>query len=442
MSALEIASKLLEAVRTSWQDAASMVIERERTLVKIWNGEAAVVQKWKTVDSYLRLGLDGRLVVLELSTSDPGKIADEAGSIWRIARRLEPSEIYSPLPQPTVQRMVGKAGDQGVKEFMEDPSPLVEEALDEVAREGGERASGTLSLELYRRGLATTAGFEGEEERTLLAFHLRAFAGEGSGHWSLGSTRLDRDGIREVGRRAGEIAIMSRKPADFSPGKFDVVLSPMVMGNLMNILALMSSALATMMGYSFLSKYKVGDAVGSQSFSLYDRPRDQELPGGALFDDEGVETVDKAIFEGGKLLTLLHNTATASRNGGKSTGNAGWVMPRAWNLDVLPGDVKEEEMAEILRNGIIIMNNWYTRLQNYVEGQFSTVSRDGALLVKDGEIVGNLGRVRLSTSLPRMLSSIEQLSRERSNILWWEVEIPTRSPFALIRGVNLTRPEV
>ncbi|MEM0242804.1 MAG: metallopeptidase TldD-related protein, partial [Fervidicoccaceae archaeon] len=163
---------------------------------------------------------------------------------------------------------------------------------------------------------------------------------------------------------------------------------------------------------------------------------------GALFDDEGVETVDKAIFEGGKLLTLLHNTATASRNGGKSTGNAGWVMPRAWNLDVLPGDVKEEEMAEILRNGIIIMNNWYTRLQNYVEGQFSTVSRDGALLVKDGEIVGNLGRVRLSTSLPRMLSSIEQLSRERSNILWWEVEIPTRSPFALIRGVNLTRPEV
>ncbi|MEM3490944.1 MAG: metallopeptidase TldD-related protein, partial [Fervidicoccaceae archaeon] len=95
-----------------------------------------------------------------------------------------------------------------------------------------------------------------------------------------------------------------------------------------------------------------------------------------------------------------------------------------------------------LRNGIIIMNNWYTRLQNYVEGQFSTVSRDGALLVKDGEIVGNLGRVRLSTSLPRMLSSIEQLSRERSNILWWEVEIPTRSPFALIRGVNLTRPEV
>ncbi|MGC8752224.1 MAG: TldD/PmbA family protein [Fervidicoccaceae archaeon] len=442
MCALEVASQILRSVGRSWQDAAVLVIERDRALVKIWDGEAAVVQRWKTVDSYLRLGLDGRLIVLELATSDPRRIAEETGKLENIAKKVERSELYSPLPEPKEGLRIQNIVDDRIKRGLEDPASLVEDAVEEAMRSNVDRVSGTLSLEVYRRALITTAGFEGEEERSSIGLHLRAFSGEGSGHWSLGSTRIDDSSLKEVGRKAREIAHLSKKQAEFSPGKYDVILSPMVMGNLMNILAMMSSALATMMGYSFLSKYKAGDIVASNSFSLYDRPRDPLLPRGASFDDEGVETSDKAIIEDGKLKTLLHNGATASKNGSKSTGNAGWIMPRAWNLEIRGMDMKEGEMIEELRNGVLIMNNWYTRLQNYVEGQFSTVSRDAALLIEDGEVVGNVGRIRLSSSFPRLLKSIENMTRERSDVWWWEVDTPTRSPSSLIRGVELSRPEV
>jgi len=442
MGALEISSQILNSIKGRWQDAAVLAVERDRALVKIWDSDIATVQRWKTVDAYLRLGIEERVVVLELSTSDPRKIAEEAGRIESIARRMERSELYSPLPRWEGGPLLKGAADPRVKSFLEDPVPLAMGAVDEAAKAGAERSSGTLTLEVFRRALSTTSGFEGEEERSSVGFHLRAFSGEGSGHWSIGSSKLSENSLREVGRRAGEIAQLSRKKAEFSPGRYDVIISPMVMGNLMNILAFMSSALAVMMGYSFLSAFKPGDAVASELFSLLDVPRDLSLPGGAFFDDEGVETEDKALIERGKLKTLLHNSATASRNGSRSTGNAGWTMPRAWNLEVSPGDLAEGEMSRELRNGIVVMNNWYTRLQSYVEGQFSTVSRDAALLVRNGEVVGNVGRIRLSSSFPKMLKSMEQLSRERSDVWWWEVEIPTRAPYALIRDVELSRPEV
>lgn len=440
--ALEIASQILKAVRGSWQDAAVLVIERDRSLVKIWNNEAAVVQRWKTVDSFLRLGIDGRLFVLELATADARKVAEEAGKVESLAKKVEQSELYSPLPQSAGLATKIRAVDDKIRGYLEDPAPLAEMAVEEALKNGADKVSGTLTLEVYRRALSTTAGFEDEEERSSIGLHLRAFLGEGSGHWSVGSTKVEVSSLREVGRKASEIAALSKNKAEFSPGKYDVVISPMVAGNLMNILAFMSSALATMMGYSFFSKYNAGDRVASEVFSLYDRPRDPLLPGGVSFDDEGLETEDKAIIDGGIFRTLLHNTATASKNGSRSTGNAGWMMPRAWNLEVPSGNLNESEMATELKDGVIIMNNWYTRLQNYVEGQFSTVSRDAALLVKNGEIIGNVGRIRLSSSFPKMLKSIESMSRERSDVWWWEVEVPTRSPYLLIRGVELSRPEV
>jgi len=105
------------------------------------------------------------------------------------------------------------------------------------------------------------------------------------------------------------------------------------------------------------------------------------------------------------------------------------------------GELKEEELPSIVKNGLIITNNWYTRLQNYYEGYFSTVSRDVALLVRNGEIEGHVGRVRIATSYPRLLSSITGATKNRYDIAWWEVRIPTRAPFLAIENIPITKPE-
>jgi PmbA protein len=39
----------------------------------------------------------------------------------------------------------------------------------------------------------------------------------------------------------------------------------------------------------------------------------------------------------------------------------------------------------------------------------------------------------------RILSNVSELSRERKWIRWWEVEVPTLAPTALVKGLKFTR---
>jgi PmbA protein len=144
-----------------------------------------------------------------------------------------------------------------------------------------------------------------------------------------------------------------------------------------------------------------------------------------------VATRDKPIIEKGVFRGFLHNTKTARLMGAETTGNAGWIIPSAFNIHIAPGSLKLDDMLEALGDGVYISNNWYTRFQNYIEGEFSTVSRDAVFLVKSGRPVACLGRIRIADRMPRLLKSIEDLSAERWPIQWWEVRIPTLAPYVL-----------
>jgi len=212
-----------------------------------------------------------------------------------------------------------------------------------------------------------------------------------------------------------------------------------VFGNLLNYVAFMSSAFYVLMGFSFLSKNKPGDQVASEVLTVYDDPRNRGLAGARSFDDEGIPTMSKPLVERGVLRTFLHNTKTAAKMKTKTTGNAGWVSPHAWNLRVKPGDYKLEEMIREVKRGVLITNNWYTRLQSYVEGIFSTIARDAAFLIENGEIVRPVEKFRIADTFPRLLKNIAALTREIYDIWWWEVDVPTRAPYVLAKEINISR---
>jgi len=92
--------------------------------------------------------------------------------------------------------------------------------------------------------------------------------------------------------------------------------------------------------------------------------------------------------------------------------------------------------------GIFVLNNWYTRYQNIVEGQFSTVSRDVVLYVKGGEPKSIIRRVRIAEVFPNLLNNIVGLTKTKYDVAWWEVKPPVRVPFVIAKNVLFTRPEV
>ncbi|RLF05258.1 MAG: TldD/PmbA family protein [Thermoprotei archaeon] len=438
----ELAARMVrEAVNRGFDEAAARVVELRSVMVKLANSEVSVVQRWSNLSISLYLAKEGRILTTTLSSSNIDRVGELVERCLSAASQLKPSPLYAPLPEPAPVEPLSGLVDKAVVENMADPAPLAEDLVGEALEAGAEKVAGTLTLSCFRKGLATSRGVELSESSTGVEGYLRAFIGESSGQWAVGGRRLDKTALRLVARTAADLALRARgEPRRLEPGTYDLVLSPMVVGNLMDLVGMMSSALAVMMGFSIFARVKPGSKVASERFTLLDEPRNPELLGSTAFDDEGMPTRNKPIIEEGVLKTLLHNTKTASKMGAASTGNAGWVRPHPWTLRIPAGDASLDEMISEVRRGLLITNNWYTRLQNYVEGIFSTIARDATIYIEYGELKHPVARVRIADKLPTLLSNIELIGRELYDISWWEVKPPVRAPYILVRSIHVSRP--
>lgn len=272
-----------------------------------------------------------------------------------------------------------------------------------------------------------------------MLLNVRAFGdGEASGHGLSCSSTLKGFDPEEAGRQAGEHAKRMRNAKRPAEADYQILMSPTVASNLISLMGGFASAFSVDAGTSYLAG-KLGRKVASQAFSLKDHGQINGALNPRVFDDEGLPTQTTSIIEDGVLKNYLHNLTTAKKSGARSTRNAGWLQPSPWNLEVGAGDSSYEEMISQMKSGIILTSNWYTRFTNYRTGQFSTVPRDGAYLVKNGEIKAPLSGLRISDTLERMFSSVKLLSRKRQWIQWWEVDDPTLCPWILVDGVRVTR---
>jgi len=424
-----------------FDEVAALVSMTKRTMVKFANNEVTVVQSWIDTETTIYVARRSRIMVINSACRDRECVDRVLRSAIERIDHVDVSEIYAPLPSPTGKPLTGLVD----KRIVESPEIVIESVpklIDTSLREGAEKVAGVLYAGYRRKGLATSSGAELAEEATFIEVYARAFYRENSGHWAWTSTRFDEEKIVDVGRRAASYAKISLPVTTIEPGRYTAILSPLVVGNLMTYLAHAASALMAMIGMSLFTKYGPGTRVGNEMVSIIDEPHDPELPNSTGFDDEGVETRRKYILRKGVFETYLHNTKTARRMGAETTGNAGWLDPHPWNIVVEPGDMSEDEMFREVRRGLFVLNNWYTRYQNMVEGQFSTVTRDTVIYIENGEPRAIVKRLRIAETFPNMLRSVVGVSKTRYDIAWWEVEVPTRAPFMLIENVQFTKPEV
>jgi PmbA protein len=115
-------------------------------------------------------------------------------------------------------------------------------------------------------------------------------------------------------------------------------------------------------------------------------------------------------------------------------------QPVPFHCVLVPGDWKVEEMIADTKNGLYVNNTWYTRYQNYGTGDFSTIPRDAILRIENGEITGPVKNVRVSDNMLNLWKSIDAISRDAQEVLWWEEATPpTTLPFTRARNMNITR---
>lgn len=411
--------KLLESLK-GYDEVAVGKIKVRRLLIKFVNSEIVEVQRLINEN----IGIVVRKGNKYLATEASGEV-----NVERVKRLFDIVAESSIVPYLS-------DNDREYKRVVESPlKDVIEKGeINSILKEIYDSeypVSGIINVVEATQSLVTSKGFNGYFLNYYADGYVRAFNGEYSGQWAFYSNDLSP--LKEAVKQASSLASIDGK-AKVDDGKYDVVLSPLVVGNLMSDFAYFASAFNVFTASSFLYNAKPGDKVASEKLTISDVPKKLRTRD---FDDEATFTYDKNIIENGVFKTLLYNNELAMMMNAKTTGNAGIIYPISFGIEVKSGDVSVNSLLS--GNVIFINNNWYTRYQNYLEGAFSTVCRDAVVVYKDGKPIGNAGRIRISDYLPRLLKNVEEVSKESYAVRWWDAPLPTIAPYILVKGVNITR---
>ncbi|MCE4613975.1 MAG: TldD/PmbA family protein [Desulfurococcales archaeon] len=435
----DIADKLSSTLKEEVDEYLLIIGESKKRMFKLANGEASVTQSWDNIEIGLYIARkNGRMLLTSLATTSPEGAVD---NIVSLLDSMEPSSMYAPLPDASGEDY--SLTDPVIVQYLEGAREL--DLTSDLGLRGIGNSAGMAEISYTKTVLANSNDDFLRGKKTKFDGYIRVFKGDRSGQWSWTSPKYN------GGKQARQAVSTAKDLADecsklpmtkIEPGEYRVLLSPMIAGNLVRELVRAASAGMIVFGMSFVNPGMIGNKLFSDMLTIKDEPRNPKLPGFSFFDDEGISTVDKSIVEKGVLKTILHNSKTAKLMQTKTTGNAGIIMPRPFNLQVEPGDLSISELLETLGNGLYITNNWYTRYQNYPEGIFSTVSRDAVFQVKNGKPKGCLNRVRIADKMTDLFNSIEALGKEAWPLEWWEIKPPAIIPHILVGKAGVSLPEI
>jgi PmbA protein len=404
--------------------------------VRFSNNTVTLVNNVQNVILEIYLAKDKKRILGATYNPSEGGVKKFMGNLLASCLLLPESEEYVPLPS-------GPFKYQGRGNFdakIEDAqiADYAGEAIDSGLKAGAKRVSGSLNTSVSEFFIRTSSGSSGMDRQSMMILNVRAFAEDNaSGHGLSCASYLSDFEPSKAGFTAGDSAKKALSPNSVSEGEYNIVFSPTVVANILPI-AEEASAFSIESGTSILIE-KLEERIGVQTLSVDSYGSYPHGLGGRIFDDEGVPTKDTAIVQSGTFRNMLHNSTTARKFGTKTTGNAGIIVPHPFTIVFGRGYVSLDDMIKETKNGLFVTNNWYTRYQNYRTGEYSTVPRDAAFRIEEGELKEPIAGFRICDSIPRQLSNIELISKERKWVKWWEVETPTLAPAMMVSNVRVTR---
>ena len=225
--------------------------------------------------------------------------------------------------------------------------------------------------------------------------------------------RFDALDPASAGAEAARRALASIGGRRTRAGRRAVVFEPWVAVEFLEVLADLLSAEEVQGGRSLLLG-RLGKKIASPLVTLRDDPRRLGGPASARFDDEGVPTRDKALIEGGVLRALLHDSATAAREGTASNGcgyRDGWSglpSPGPSNLFLAPGASRRDALIGGTKDGLLVLEVLGTHMVDPVSGEFS-VGVSG-IEIEKGELARPFKGAMISGGLLDLVARVDAVA--------------------------------
>ncbi len=256
------------------------------------------------------------------------------------------------------------------------------------------------------RVLVTSNGFEGDSESSnfSLSASVSVDGGEArpSESWSERAIIFEKLKSTEIGSTALNRAIKRIGQAKIKSGKFDMIVENKAVSRLLSPLMNALDGSNIQQKSSFLID-KIGEQVASEKLTLTDDPFIIGGIGSKHFDDEGLATKKRVVFNKGKLQTYFIDTYYAKKLETEPTSGD------TSNLIFETGDKSQDELITHMKNGILVtgFNGGNT---NSSTGDFS-YGIDG-FLIQNGEIAQPISEMNISGNMKELWTKLAEVGND------------------------------
>ena len=351
---------------------------------------------------HLRVALDGHVAEASGNQTDDDAL-DRLARIATEAARLRPPDaawpgLTPPAPAPTVEHW-----DEATATA--DPDGRAERIGAFVGSAGGLETAGFCSTEGINVAFANSAGqrLTGRSSMATLDGIARTPTSDGSAT-AVSVSLADLDGT-SVGTDATRRALDAADPTDLEPGRYEVVLSPSCVANVLTFLCIYGfNGRAVDEGRSFV---ELGAAQLDHAITLVDDVS-HPMSVGVGFDAEGTPKRRLEIVREGVSASLVHDRRTAKALGTESTGHAlegsgAWgALPSDLILEA--GSASADDLVGSMQRGLLVTDLWYTRILDPRTQVVTGLTRNGVWLVENGEITRPVSNLRFTQSFIEALA--------------------------------------
>lgn len=154
----------------------------------------------------------------------------------------------------------------------------------------------------------------------------------------------------------------------------------------------------------------LGERIGSELVTLVDEGSLPEGLASAPFDDEGVACRRTVLIQSGVLRGFLHNTYTARRGGGSSTGNGvrqSYRQPPEvgpTNFSLAGPAISREMLLTDVPSGLLVITTHNVGGINPVNGDYSVGA--AGVWIEHGQEVGPVAGVTIAANMRDMLAGL------------------------------------
>lgn len=424
----ELLDLLGRAVAASPAQATEIHLAAEDLAITRWN-QNHIHQNLarQSISLTVRCLEDGRLGLASTSRLEPAAIAATIERAIAHAR-LQSSAGAAPELPPPGPGGPGQPVAGGYHESTAACQPAERAAAAGVvitaAEMRGLQSAGTFATSANETAVVNSLGLAVHHAGTKAFVRTIVSDGDTTGYADQLSADIRDLDYGQLAEEAVTKATLHQGGVDLPPGRYDTIFEPVALADLVRFLGYLSfGAKAVQEGRSFMGPMR-GQQAMSEHVTIWDDGLD---PRGLVrpFDAEGVAKQKVVMIDRGVVGDVVHDSATAAREGRASTGHATphgrWLTgPLPYNMLMAPGTSSRDEMIAATGRGVLVTRFHYTHAPEPVRVVATGTTRDGTFLIEDGEIVARLRNLRFTESMIDAMARVDLVSRQaRLARDWW-----------------------